>query len=177
MRGNFTDLGAFRTTLTSLLSVKPTYMTTSRTLISNYLAICQSIAMMLISNYLAICQSIAMMLGICIALVFMLRAIFRLLERLFLRMLGIFHAIPPLMMVPNSLLIFHFIPHRNLALNITAKMVSCAIYDLDASKATVQTEFQPLSSRCVLQSFLLFILIDSKLSYRCKNIIIIDAKS
>ena len=59
-----------RTTLPSLFPVKPTCMTTSRTLIS---------------NCLATCQSIARMLGICTALVFMLRAIFRLLERLFLR--------------------------------------------------------------------------------------------
>ena len=57
--------------MTSLLSVKPTCMTISRTLIS---------------NCLAICQSIAKMLGICTALVFMIRANFRLLERLFLRM-------------------------------------------------------------------------------------------
>ena len=35
-------------------------------------------------------------------------------------------------------------------------MVSRAIYDLDASKAP--TEFQPLSLRCVLQSFLMFLL-------------------
>ena len=42
--------------------------------------------------------------------------------------------------------------------NITAKMVSHAIYDLDASKATGPTEFQPLSLRCVLQSFLLLLL-------------------
>ena len=62
LRGNFTDLEAFcsRTTLASLLSVKPTCMAT--------------------------CQSIARMLGICTSLVFMLRAIFRLLKRFFLRM-------------------------------------------------------------------------------------------
>ena len=42
--------------------------------------------------------------------------------------------------------------------NITAKMVSCVIYNLDASKATGQTEFQQLSLRCVLQSFLMFLL-------------------
>ena len=41
------------------------------------------------------------------------------------------------MMVPNSFPIFHLVLNRNLALkNITAKMVSCAIYDLDAYKAT-----------------------------------------
>ena len=51
-----------RTTQTSLHSVKATCMTTSRTLISNCL------------------------LGICTTLVFILRAIFRLLKRLFLRM-------------------------------------------------------------------------------------------
>ena len=60
-----------RTTLTSLLSVKPTCMMTSRTLIS---------------NCLATCQSITRMLGICTSLVVMLRAIFRLLKRLFLKM-------------------------------------------------------------------------------------------
>ena len=60
-----------KTIPTSLLSVKPTCMTTSRTLIS---------------NCLATCRSIRGMLGICTALVFMLRAIFQLIERLFLRM-------------------------------------------------------------------------------------------
>ena len=40
--------------------------------------------------------------------------------------------------------------------HITTKMVSHAIYDLDASKATGPTEFKPLCFlRCVLQSFLL----------------------
>ena len=73
LRGNFTALKAFmlRTTPTSLLSVKPTCMATSRALIS---------------NSLATCQSIERMLGICMAFLFMLSAIFRLLERLFLRM-------------------------------------------------------------------------------------------
>ena len=44
--------------------------------------------------------------------------------------------------------------------NITAKMVSSAIHNLDAStiKPLAQTEFQPLSLRCVLHSFLLFLL-------------------
>ena len=54
-----------------ICSVKPTCMMTSRTLIP---------------NCLATCQSIARMLGICTALLFMLRAIFWLHERLFLRM-------------------------------------------------------------------------------------------
>ena len=42
--------------------------------------------------------------------------------------------------------------------NITTKMVSGTIYYLDASKATGPTEFQPLFLRCVLQSFLMFLL-------------------
>ena len=49
---------------------------------------------------------------------------------------GIFHEIPPLTMVPNS---FPFPPRteqRFSSKNITAKMGSPAIYDLDASKAT-----------------------------------------
>ena len=41
--------------------------------------------------------------------------------------------------------------------NITAKMVSNAIY-LMHPKPLAQTEFQPLFLRCVLQSFLLFLL-------------------
>ena len=60
LRGNFTDLEAFT------LKNNPD-MTTSWTLISNCLAICRSIARMLVIRT---------------ALVFMLRAIFRLLERL-----------------------------------------------------------------------------------------------
>ena len=50
------------------------------------LSSCMTTSRTLISNCLAACQSIARMLGICTALVFMLRAIFRLLESLFLRM-------------------------------------------------------------------------------------------
>ena len=49
LRNNSTDLEAFllKKTLTSLLSVEPTCMMTSRTLISNCLVTCQSIARML----------------------------------------------------------------------------------------------------------------------------------
>ena len=42
--------------------------------------------------------------------------------------------------------------------NITAKMVSCAIYILMHPKPLAQTEFQPSSLRYVLQSFLLLFL-------------------
>ena len=49
--------------------------------------------------------------------------------------LGIFHAIPPLMMVPNSFLIFHLVLNRDLAPSISLPK-SRAIYDLDASKST-----------------------------------------
>ena len=62
-------------------------------------------------------------------------------------LLAIFHAVPPLMF-PNSFLIFH------LVLNREQKMDSRKNQDLNASKATGPTEFQPLSLRCVLQSFL-----------------------
>ena len=78
LRGNFTDLEALysRITLTSSLSVKPTCMKTSSTLIS---------------NCLATCQSIVQMLGICTTLVFMLRAILQLIETLFLKDYSCFH--------------------------------------------------------------------------------------
>ena len=47
-------------------------------------------------------------------------------------LLGSFHAIPPLMMVPNSFLISHLVPRLS-SEHITAKMVSCAIYNVNAS--------------------------------------------
>ena len=64
------------------------------------------------------------------------------------------------MMVPNSFPIFHLVLNRHLGLRISPQnLVSHTIYDLDAyPKLLAPTEFQQLSLRCVLQSFLLFLL-------------------
>ena len=65
-----------------------------------------------------------------------------------LTLLGIFHAIPPLMMVPNSL-----------ALRISpAKWFLMQSTILMHPKPLAPIEFQPLSLRCVLQGFLLFLI-------------------
>ena len=70
-----------------------------------------------------------------------------------------FHAIPPLMMVPNSLPIFHLVLNRNLALRISPpKWFLMQSTTLMHPKPLVHTEFQPLTLRCVLQRFLLFLL-------------------
>ena len=71
LKGNFTDLEVFLLKNNLCIFALCETMATSRTLIS---------------NCLASCHSIARMLGMCTTLVFKVRSIFRLPERLFLRM-------------------------------------------------------------------------------------------